>query len=217
MSETYPWFAFYKDAPARLTYPAESMYELLAKAAAKHPQATALEFMGRRTTYRQLLDAVEATARALLAAGVSRGEAVTVCMPNCPQAVFLFYAINRIGAVANMVHPLSASEELAFYLKDADSRRIFTLDLFVAKLDEVAEKLPDGLQIVVTSIGEALSPLKRVGYFLTRKSPRKTALDIIAWRDFLAAGRLTDAAPVVRRDTDEPAVILYSGGTTGTN
>lgn len=217
MSETYPWYAFYKDTPAQLTYPAESMYGLLAKAAAKHPQAIALEFMGRRTTYRQLLSAVETTARALLAAGATRGETVTVCMPNCPQAVFLFYAINRIGAVANMVHPLSAPEELAFYLKDADSRRIFTLDLFVAKLDEVAEKLPDSLQIVVTSIGEALSPLKRVGYYLTRKSPRKTMLGITAWRDFLTAGQRLTVAPVVKRDADEPAVILYSGGTTGTN
>ena len=217
MSMTYPWYAFYQDTPTHLTYPAEGMYELLAKSAETHPQATALKFMGRCTTYRQLLDAIDVTARALLAAGVVRGEAVTVCLPNCPQAVFLFYAINRIGAVANMVHPLSAPEELAFYLKDANSRRIFTLDLFVAKLDEVAEKLPDDLQIVVASIGEALSPLKRAGYYLTRKRPRKTALDIITWRSFLTAGKTQASAPVVRRSADEPAVILYSGGTTGTN
>ncbi len=218
MSESYPWQAFYKEVPAHIDYPEKSMYELLAQTATAHRQAKALDFMGRAVTYRQLIAAVEKPARALLAAGVNRGEAVTICMPNCPQAVYLFYALNRIGAVANMVHPLSAPEELVFYLKDADSRRIFTLDLFVTKLDEVADKLPADLQIVVASIGDALSLFKRAGYYLTRKRPQKTRLPILSWQAFLAAGcGYTDDIPTTRRSADEPSVILYSGGTTGAN
>ncbi|MBP3389237.1 MAG: AMP-binding protein, partial [Clostridia bacterium] len=192
-------------------------YDLLAESAARNASETALEFMGRRIQYARLHAEIRRTAKALIAAGIGRGDVVTICMPNCPQAVYLFYAINRIGAVANMVHPLSAPEEIAFYLNDSNSRMIATLDLFVHKLDVVAGKLSRDLRVVVSSIGEELAPLTAVGYYLTRKKPESTACSYIRWKDFLKGGESGAEPPVVMRGEEEPAVILYSGGTTGVN
>ena len=212
-----PWLKYYGDIPHSLDYPDAGMYVLLAEAAEAHGDKPALEFMGRRISYARLHSEIRRTAKALAAAGIRRGDAVTVCMPNCPQAVYLFYAINRIGAVANMVHPLSAPEEIAFYVQDSASRMLVTLDLFVSKLDAVANKLPRELAVVVSSIGDELAPLTAVGYYLTRKKPEAATCAYTRWRDFLKAGENAPEPPTVKRDGKEPAVILYSGGTTGTN
>ena len=212
-----PWLPFYGDIPSMLPYPEESMYELLARSASAHADEPALGFMGRHITYARLMHETARVAAALTAAGIGRGDAVTICMPNCPQAVMLFYAANRIGAVANMVHPLSAPEEIAFYVRDAQSRLIATLDLFAHKLDEAADKLPADITVVVSSLADEMLPPMAAAYRLTQKKPAPCLRQHCCWKAFLRAGdRETLPAPV-RRPPSEPAVILYSGGTTGTS
>ena len=77
---------------------------------------------------------IDAAAKAYLALGIQKGDRVTICMPNCPQAVDSFYALNRIGAVSNMIHPLSAAGEIKFYLNfsqskgDSDARPVLRQD-----------------------------------------------------------------------------------------
>ena len=212
-----PWLPFYGDAPSTLDYPQESMYELLARSAAAHAGEPALGFMGRHIAYARLLRDTERVAAALTAAGIGRGDAVTICMPNCPQAVMLFYAVNRIGAVANMVHPLSAPEEIAFYVRDAGSRLIATLDLFAHKLDEVGDKLPADVTVVVAALADEMTLPMAAAYRLTQKKPAPCLRPHSNWREFLRAGNAAALPAPVRRAPDEPAVILYSGGTTGTS
>ena len=96
--------------------------------------------MGKTTRYDTFLKRIEAAAKGLYAMGIRKGDKVTICMANTPQALDCFYALNRIGAIPNMIHPLSAAAEIAGYLNMSHSKAILTLDQFY---DKVASILPE--------------------------------------------------------------------------
>lgn len=212
-----PWAGHTGDIPLHLNYPDGSMTDAVRRVAERYPFYTALDFMGRSTDYRTLTEQIEACAHGLVAVGVQPGDAVTVALPNCPQAVCLFYAVNMVGGVCSMIHPLSAEKEIEFYVNEAQSRTLITLDQFYPKIAAIRENT--GLRtVIIARIADALSPLTRLGYALTegRKLPKlpKNA-DVIGWGTFLAAGRLCRRPYQATVTADDPAVILYSGGTTG--
>ena len=112
-----PWAEHLGTVPLHLDYFEGSMFDKVAWIAEQYPDNVAFDFMGRSTTYRQMVQEIECCAKALKTIGVRENDKVTIAMPNCPQAIFLFYAVNRIGAIANMIHPLSAEKEIENYLK----------------------------------------------------------------------------------------------------
>ncbi len=212
-----PWLGSYGDVKFHLEYPQCSLSERVLQTAETHLNETALVFMGKNISYRTMRDRIDLVARSLAAMGVKKGDRVTVCLPNIPQAVYCFYAINRIGAVASMIHPLSAVGEIAFYLKEAESQYVITLDQFVKKFYEV-QKTVNIKGLIVTSVGDALSGVLKIGYALTqgRKIDKVVARDgQIVWKDFLSQGRSYKADPAVQMAADDVAVVLFSGGTTG--
>ena len=117
MNVRTPWIKNLGGVPAHLEYFQGSMYDRVAEIAVNYPDYIAYDFMGGKVKYKDFIKKVDECARALAAVGVKEGERVTICMPNAPQAVIMFYAINKIGAIANMVHPLSSEKEIEFYLK----------------------------------------------------------------------------------------------------
>ena len=122
-----PWEAQMGDIPLHLEYFEGSMIDKVAQIAEQYPDNVAFDFMGRSTTYRQMLREVERCAKALKTIGIRENDRVTIAMPNCPQAIFMFYAVNMVGAVANMIHPLSAEKEIEFYLNESESITAITL------------------------------------------------------------------------------------------
>ena len=212
-----PWLHFYGVVPARLDYPDLTMAEALEKVAETYPDAIAYDFMGRKTSYREAVAAIHLCAKALRALGIRANDRVSVCMPNAPQTITMFYALNLIGAVSNMVHPLSSEGEIAFYLNDSRSVAAITLDQFYGKFAAIRNETK--LQkLILTSIADALSPAMALGYKLTegRKiAPVPKDADVVFWRDFLRAGRKFRGEYRARPAAADGAVILYSGGTTG--
>ena len=103
-----PWKAYMGDVPMHLDYFEGSMFEAVEKIAAKYPDSIAFDFMGKSTTYKKLVQQIETCAKALKTIGIREGDKVTIAMPNCPQAIYLFYAVILEGGIANMINPLSA-------------------------------------------------------------------------------------------------------------
>ena len=214
-----PWLNNYGDVPKTLEYFDGTMWEMVEKAAQTRPDHVAYDFMGRSTAYSKFRENVHNCAKALRAAGVKPDDRVTICMPNCPQAVVMFYAVNLMGAVSNMVHPLSSENEIKFYLNVSKSVCALTLDQFYPKFEEIRKGVPTLRTLVIAAVKDELKPLLKLGYSLTegRKLPKlPKGGDFILWKDFIRAGKAYTGEYVCHKDKNEPATILYSGGTTGT-
>lgn len=215
MYEKKPWLKFYGQVPHTLDYPRVSMYEAVRLSAAEHLDEPAYDFMGHNATYRKFMEEIDHYADALAAIGVKKGDRITISMPTSPQGIICFYAANKLGAVSSMIHPLSTAKEIEFYLNVAKSKFALTLDAFYGKFKEVKDKTPLE-KLILARIPDYLPPLKRIGFNLTlgRKIP-KVPKDpmVIWWRDLMRGNY--PPAPTVQVDTNDLAVILYSGGTTG--
>ena len=221
ISAQAPWLNFYGDVPKHLDYPRLNLYQIVRQSARSYPDYVAYEFMNKETTYAQFMRRIERTAKALRALGVEKGDRVTICMPNTPQALDTFYALNRIGAVSNMIHPLSAPTEIAFYLNFSHSKAILTLDQFYPKLEEIWDQLDHPVKVLIALIQDELPAPLNLFYPMTKQARKVPKLpkggDYLLWKDFLKAGeKVKELPPEDVMLSREGASILYSGGTTGT-
>ena len=218
ISAKAPWRNHLGEVPFTLDYFDGSMFEAVEKIAEKYPNNVAFDFMGRSTTYKALVREVEDCAKALRTIGVREGDKVTIAMPNCPQAIQMFYAVNLIGGICNMIHPLSAEKEIEFYLNESESVTAITLDQFYNKFENIRQNTKV-VNIVIASIKDELSKPVKAGYMLTEgRKIKKIPEDapVIRWKEFLHMGKHCFYNYKVKRTGKDPAVILYSGGTTGT-
>ena len=215
-----PWAGSMGGVPMHLDYFGGSMFEAVESIARQYPNNVAFDFMGRSTTYRRLIQEIETCARSLRTLGIRPGDKVTIAMPNCPQAIYMFYAVNMVGAIASMIHPLSAEKEIEFYLNEADSVAAITLDQFYDKFERVRQNTPV-INIIIASVKDELSKPIRAGYMLTEgRKIQKIPEDapVIRWKQFMELSRYCAHKNFkVPRTADDPAVVLYSGGTTGTS
>ena len=202
-----------------LEYPELTMFQMVERMAIQFPKNTAYDFYGKKTTYEAFLKKIERAARALTAAGIRRNDVVTICMPNTPQALDCFYAVSRIGAVANMVHPLSAQNEITFYLNFTQSRMILTMDMFCEKVEEALKKTDHPVTILIARMQDELPVHLAAAYTLKQgrsflKYPNTG--HAVLWSKFVKNGLPVIQLPESVFDPKHTAVILYSGGTSGT-
>lgn len=212
-----PWKDHLGEVPFHLDYFEGSMFEAVAAIAEKYPNNVAFDFMGRSTTYKTLVKEIEQCAKALKTIGVREGDRVTIAMPNCPQAIQMFYAVNLVGGICNMIHPLSAEKEIEFYLNASESVTAITLDQFYNKFENIRHNTKV-VNIIIASIKDELSKPIKAGYMLTEGRKVKKIPDdapVIRWKDFLHLSCHCFYNYKVERKGSDPAVILYSGGTTG--
>lgn len=219
MQPKTPWISHYGDVPFHLEYPKDSMSEVVLATAEKYPSLPALSYMGRIIPYSLLEKNIKITAKAFASIGIKEGDKVTVCLPNVPQAIYCLYALNHIGAIASMIHPLSAESEIEFYLRTAGSKCAITLDQFYPKFEEVMKKYPLE-KLIIASAGSELGTVKKVAFSLMNlgKTPKLPKNDtVMKWNEFFALGKkFKGDEPKVKKCDNDVAVILFSGGTTGT-
>jgi len=212
-----PWLDYLGDVPAHLDYFQGSMFDAVKVIAEKYPTSVAFDFMGKSTTYKKLVEQVECCAKALKTIGIRAGDRVTIAMPNCPQSIYMFYAVNLVGGIANMIHPLSAEKEIEFYLNESKSVTAITLDQFYHKFEHIRQNT-SVVNIIIASVKDELSKPLRAGYMLTEGRKISKIPDdapVIRWKEFMKLSKHCFYNYKVERKGDDPAVILYSGGTTG--
>ncbi|MDR1300789.1 MAG: AMP-binding protein [Candidatus Nomurabacteria bacterium] len=212
-----PWYDSYKGMRKHLRYPNHSLYTQLREAIKKYPDNVALKYFNKDTTYEQLDIKIRRCSHALIANGVRPGDVVTICMPNTPECVIMFYALNRIGAVASIIHPLAAENEIKRYLEISDSKMILVINVALEKIENIISDTRVFKVIVVTP-SDSMPIVKKTAYNQTvaRLSNKvKESARFTSWKKFMRSaeeytGKINEK--VVGRDV---ACILYSGGTTG--
>ena len=214
-SATRPWLRFYGRVPESLDYPEVTLYEAVAQTAARVPDAIAWDFLDTTSSYAHFLAAIDRCADALASLGLKCGDRMLVSMPTSPQGIIAFYAASKLGAVPAMIHPLSAAPEIEHYLDASGARVALTLDAFYRVFAALKPKVPLDT-LILARISDYLSPLKKIGFWLSRgrKIPRVPVDPRVRWwSDLMAASY--PAVPSAKRRADDPAAILFSGGTTG--
>lgn len=214
-----PWQKFYKEdsIPEHIEYPDCSIVDMVIQSAEKWPDNTAYIYYGHKVSYKNFVKKIEKTARALKNYGVKEGDRVTICMPNTPEGITMVYAVNMVGAICNMVHPLSSEKELEYYIKVAESKYVLVIDAVFDKI----YKLRDTAQlerIIVVRPSDGLGFLKQRMYKLLHVKKVKLPSNdsrVVLWEDFIANSYFYQGNYHEERGGEDPAVIMYSGGTTG--
>ncbi len=214
-----PWLKFYDEEGVRpnIEYPDCSMVDMVIQSAEKWPDNTAYVYYGHKVTYKNFVKKIEKVARALKNYGVKEGDKVTICMPNTPEGITMVYAVNMVGAICNMVHPLSSEKELEYYIKVAESKYVLVIDAVFDKVYRLRDTA--GLErIIVVRPSDGLGFLKKKLYnTLHIKKVRLPANDnrVVLWEDFIANSYFYQGNYHEERGANDLAIIMYSGGTTG--
>ncbi len=218
MHEKKPWLKFYGNVPHELNFPKISMYESVALAVSDFYGRVAYDFMGTKVTYLEFKKQIDQCANALAALGLKKGERVTISMPTSPPGIICFYAVNKLGAVASMIHPLSTESEIEFYCKISKSRFALTMDMWLNTFAPAAKRA--GVEkLLICKMQDYLPAHLAKLYWLKagRKNPKIPTNDpmIVDWKKWVMK---TEHPQALRADVnaEDLAVILYSGGTTGT-
>ena len=211
-----PWLARYDaGVPAGLDYPSLALDVLLRRAAEAYPERSALIFFGRKTTYRALDAAVDRVARGLERLGLGPDERVGLFMPNIPQLVIGFYAVWRAGCVAVPTNPRATGAELSRYLADSGATALIVLDRLWLGLQDPT--LPPALRhLIVADVADDLPLPLRIGARIRSRAghvgPDPGTARVSSFHDLV---RVEGGEAVPARRPDDPAVLLYTGGTTG--
>ena len=217
-SHKRPWEKYYKRNERNIKVPNMSAYEYLRECNKDNMDAIAINYFNKTMTFKYFFGEVNLCAKALRSQGIRPGDVVTVLMANTPEAVIAFYAINKIGAIANMVHPLSAEEEIKHSLVSTKSVMLIAINVSCKKVMNIIEET-DVYKTVVVSPGDSMPTLLKFGYYITQgrkiEVPKKSE-DFMFWNDFMNKGKHYTQKVLVKTTNEQPAAILHSGGTTGT-
>ncbi len=211
-----PWTKYYGSVPITIDYPRTTLYDRLVQTVDQYPDQTAWEFLGTSYTYKKFLNDIDTLAKALYhKVGVRKGDVITISMPTSPQGIIPIYAVNKIGAISSLIHPLSPPAKIKTYLTISKSKFALTLDAFYNNLAEILNETAVE-KVIIAKIPDYLSPIKKFGFKLTkgRKIPKLN----LNSETYLYSDLLNNNFPEIQReksDTNDCAVIMYSGGTTG--
>ena len=195
--------------------PDVSMFGMLKISEKSHPEAVAIDYFGKKYTYKKLIEEIEKISNAYYKIGVRKGDIVTVLMPNTPEGVLSIYALNRLGAVGNVVHPLSAQEEIKNYLVSCKCRFLLCIDKCVEKIQNIQEETYLEKIIVADASCSMPKPLK-ILYNLKNKYALPKSEKYLLWKDFISNINISSPEYFPRdKENEEFAIILHSGGTTG--
>jgi len=217
-----PWLKFYPEGvPQSMEIPNAPVQSLLLEAAQKYPHSTALNFQGRKITFRQLNELSNQFANGLLSLGLQKGSRIAIILPNLPQFVFCFWGALKAGMIVVPCNPLYRERELEFQLKDSGVEAVVLLNNiyrsndFYAEFEKTRPRVENIKHVFTTSLTDFLPPIKkqlagRVRKIQTVPKPSTTKLV-----DFLAKQSKSDPPSITLDSMQDLAVLQYTGGTTG--
>ena len=212
-----PWKKYYSKKDRQVEIPDISLYKIIKEQALMNPNNVAIDYFGKKITYKNFIKEIDKAARSFRCYGIRPGDVVTICMPNMPEGVISFYALNKIGAIANMIHPLSAEEEIKNYLNEADSVMLVAVDICYEKIERILSETKV-YKVILVSANDSMPKALSLGYTLTKglKIRKPKSMEVYTyWKDFIKKSELYNYEYEVKSKKDITSVILHSGGTTG--
>lgn len=214
-----PWLSYYSRDERSIKFTKKSIYEFMMESSSEYKNLVAINYFDEKITYKEMFNNIDIVARSLRDFGIKKGDVVTLCLPNMPEAIYIFYACNKIGAVCDIIHPLSSKDQIKFYLSESKSRFLFLVDFNYEKFKEIKE---DTLvyKTILVSPKESMPFMLGLGYMLTRglknRRPDRNDHDYMSWKEFFFYGISNKKEFQASVGRDDLAIILHSGGTTGT-
>ena len=215
--EKHAWDKFYPKDKRDIDVPNGSLYDYIYNCSKDKLDNIAINYFGNLMDYRDFFKNVDICARALVSQGIRKDDVVSICMANTPEAVISFYAVSKIGAIANMIHPLSSEEEIKNSLNSTKSVMMIAINICYNNIQNVVNDT-SVYKVIIVSPRDSMTGLTSIGYYLL--SDRKINIPsnsekFMKWKDFFEKGKHYVQNVHIEKDKDDPAVILHSGGTTG--
>ena len=212
-----PWKKYYTKEELNVKIPDISMYTEVKRSRNKYPKNVAVKYMGKKINYTKFLNKIDTVAKGFYHLGIKKGDIVTILLPNVPEALIALYALNKLGAIANMTHPLSAEEEIKETLISTESKYMIMYDARYEKIEGFIDEL-DMKKIIFVSPADSLNIVKRLIYNIKEYSkfkhyPKKNIYT--SWNKFFFESKYKEDFKVQKYGKDTPAVIIHSGGTSG--
>ena len=212
-----PWAKFYTKEEINYPIPDMTMYDEVKLSTKRYPLNIAIKYEGKKINYDKLLKKIDVVARGFNSMGIGKGDIVTILLPNVPEALISLYALNKLGAIANMTHPLSAEEEIKETLISTKSKYLIIYD---ARYDKIESFIKDlGMKkVIFVSPGDSLNIIKRTIYNLKEYknfTHHPSHPLFISWQKFLRNSYFKKDFIPKKYGKNTPAVILHSGGTSG--
>jgi len=212
-----PWSKYYTDEELDITIPNISLYRQICNTKDKYPNNIAYRYMNVKVKYKDFIKKIDKAALSFKELNVKKGDVITICLPNLPEALIAFYALNKIGAIANMVHPLSAEEEIKEAVISTKSKYLIMVDMFYSKIKNVigGTKVRN---VIFVSPADSLNIVMKMGYKIINfnkyeKYPKNEFY--MTWKKFINKSKNSEIEIKEKYGKDTPAVILHSGGTSG--
>ncbi len=214
-----PWAKYYTKEDLKYKIPNISMYDQIVNSTIKYPNNVAIKYMGIKIKYIDFLKKINICATGFQKLGIKKGDIVTILLPNIPESLISLYALNKLGAIANMTHPLSAEEEIKETIKSTKSKYLIIYDAQYDKIENFIEKTKVK-KVIFVSPGDSLNPIKGLIYNisqLTKFKHHPIKKLYINWKTFYLKANFQKSEPITESfGKNTPAVIIHSGGTSGT-
>lgn len=213
-----PWLKYYKQEDINRPIPEKTCYEMLVSSSKKYEKNTAIDYYGKKISYGALLHKVDMIAAAFYTLGVRKGDIITFLAVSTPEIIFSFYALNKIGAIPNMIDPRSNANAIMHYIEEVDSKFLVTLDLCCSNVEKVIDSTKVKKAIVISAY-DSMPALLRCIFKITKKLKNKNNISsndkFITWQKFVDdtdKGLQIVSLPYAK---DSVAAMVHTGGTTG--
>ena len=209
-----PWLKYYSEEAINADLPAYTIYDYLYESNKDYRDRTALNYFGRKISYGELLENIEKTARALKQNGVEKGSIVTILMPTLPEAVYLFYALGKVGAIANMVDPRTSAEGIRDYIQEVGSELLVVVDVALPKIKEILNQTTVK-KVLAISPADSLPAIPAMLYRLKARNRPRLDSGYVDWKSFIDEGTPYTGSTDIEYEKDRAVAIVHTGGTTG--
>jgi len=213
------WNKYYKACDLNITIPDITMYDEVKNGTIKYPNNYAYEYFNKKATYKKFLGEIDNIAISFCNLGIKKGDIVTICLPNMPEVLHALYSLNKIGAIASMLHPLSSEREIKDNVITTNSKILIMMDTEYGKIKAIQKEL-NLKKIIYVSVANSMALDTKLLYNLVKTKkyehfPKNEKF--ISWQKFSKNDKNTKLEVInnSKLGKDTPAVIIESGGTSG--